>query len=209
MKIRSAISASARRPARLASCQAFTLPEILIASTILLLVVGGILSAHLFGLRMLAVNTTKLSATEWSRKTFGRMADEVRSCDSAYIGTVTNIGSTNFFQQLLDGELEQGTSLMINTTTNSFILYFLNPSDQTLRRTTGQVSTAVILADSITNTAIFTAQDFSGNILTNLSGNAASKPVIHLTLEFYQPQKYLQDPDYYKLETSMLQRVTQ
>ena len=205
MRIRTSISASVRRGSR----QAFTLPEILIASTIFLLVVAGILSAHLFGLRMLAVNTTKLSATEWSRKTFGRMADEVRSCNSAYIGNITNIGSTNFFQQMLDGELEQGNSLMINTTTNSFILYFLNSADQTLRRTTDQVSSAVILADSITNTAIFTAQDFAGNILTNLSGSASSKPVIHLTLEFYQPQHYLQDPDYYKLETSMLQRVTQ
>ena len=33
-----------------------------------------------------------------------------------------------------------------------------------------------------------------------------SNPVIHFTLEFYQPQLYLQDADYYKLDTAVSQR---
>ena len=51
----------------------------------------------------------------------------------------------------------------------------------------------------------FTAQDFSGNVLTNNQNNR----VIHLTLEFYQPARFLLGADYYKLETSMTRRALQ
>ena len=49
------------------------------------------------------------------------------------------------------------------------------------------------------------AQDFSGNVLTNNQNNR----VIHLTLEFYQPARFLLGADYYKLETSMTRRALQ
>ena len=49
----------------------------------------------------------------------------------------------------------------------------------------------------------FCAQDFSGNVLTNNQNNQ----VIHLTLEFYQPARFMQGADYYKLETSMTRRA--
>jgi hypothetical protein len=50
---------------------------------------------------------------------------------------------------------------------------------------------------------VFRAQDYLGNVLTNSQNNR----VIHLTLEFYQPQPLLPDPDYYKLETSVTRRA--
>jgi hypothetical protein len=63
----------------------------------------------------------------------------------------------------------------------------------------------VILADSVTNTLPFSARDFSGNMLTNSQNNQ----VIHLTLEFHQPARFMQGADYYKLETSMTRRALQ
>jgi hypothetical protein len=63
----------------------------------------------------------------------------------------------------------------------------------------------VILADSVTNTLAFSAQDLSGTVLTNINNNSA----IHVMLEFYQPARFMQDADYYKLETSIKQRVVQ
>ena len=112
-----------------------------------------------------------------------------------------------FSQTLLDGETQQGTGLLIYPTTNTtnFIIYFVNPADQTFRRTTGQPGTAEILADSVTNTLVFAAQDFSGNVLTNNDNNR----VIHLTLEFYQPARFMVGADYYKMETSMTRRALQ
>lgn len=181
----------------------FTLPEILIATAVFLLMVGGLIVANLFGLRMFQVTETKLNVTTWSRQTTDKMATEIHACNTVWIGNV-NLTNGNF-ETLLDGETQRGTGLLIYPTanTNNFIIYFLNPSDQTFRRTTEQPGSARILADSITNTLIFAAQDFSGKVLTNNQNNR----VIHLTLEFHQPARFMVGADYYRLETSMTRRA--
>lgn len=179
----------------------FTLPEILIAMTIFLIVVGAVVSANLFGLRMFQMTNTKLIVTHWSRQTIGKITGEVRACNNVQVGNyTTNSGFVGF----LPGETNQGNSLLIYPTadTNNYILYFVNLPDQTFQRT-DQPGNTVKLADSVTNTLPFSAQDFSGNVLTNNNNNS----VIHLTLEFYQPARFMQGADYYKLETSIKQRV--
>jgi len=181
--------------------EGFTLPEILIAMAVFLLMLAGIIAANLFGLRMFQVNTTRLNITTWSRQTTEKITSEVHSCNSVSVGYITN----GAFAGLLNGETQQGTALLLYPTTNTtnYIVYFVNPADQTFRRTAAQPGSAEILADSVTNTIAFTAQDFSGNVLTNNQNNR----VIHLTLEFYQPARFLQGADYYKLETSMTRRA--
>jgi hypothetical protein len=52
---------------------------------------------------------------------------------------------------------------------------------------------------------IFSAQDIFGQIQTNTANNR----MIHLVLEFYQPETFMQRPDYYRLETSMTRRALQ
>jgi hypothetical protein len=186
------------------SSGAFTLPEMMIAITIFMIVIGGILSAHIFGMRMMQLNTNKLTTTEWSRKTFGRMADEVRSSHAVAIGNYNTNSSS--FDGLLDGEAQQGTALLISPTTdtNSYILYVLDVPDQTFIRMTDQANSSVTLANSITNTIAFTAQDFSGNLLTSLA--TSNNPVIHFVLQFSLPESFLQEANQYKLETSMTRR---
>jgi len=179
--------------------EGFTLPEILIAMTVFLLVVGAILSANLFGLRIFQMTNTKLQVTQWSRQTIEILMNQIHGCNSVYVGNMTNGGFTGF----LPGETQQGNSLLIYQTadTNKYIIYFVNLADQTFRRT-DQMGT-VILADSVTNTLAFSAQDLSGTVLTNINNNSA----IHVLLEFYQPARFMQNADYYKLETSVKQRV--
>jgi len=184
----------------------FTLPEVLMATMVFLFMVGGIIAANLFGLRMFQVTQTKLNVTTWSRETVGQLADEVRSCNSVWVG---NISTNGVFETLLDGETQQGSGLLIypGTNTTNYIVYFVNPADETFRQTVASASgtNTVILADSVTNTITFSAQDFSGNVLTNNANNG----VIHLTLEFYQPERFMLDADYYKLETSVTRRALQ
>ena len=183
----------------------FTLPEILIATTVFLLMIGGIISANLLGLRMFKITETKLNVTTWSRETLGKITAEVHACDTVSVGNITN----GDFEGLLDGETQQGAALLIYPTTNTgnFSIYFVNPSDTTFRQTvaTPYGTNTVILADAVTNTIAFTAQDFSGNVLTNNQNNR----VIHLTLEFYQPALFTLGADYYKLETSVTRRALQ
>jgi prepilin-type N-terminal cleavage/methylation domain-containing protein len=189
-----------------ASNQGFTLPEILIAVAVFMIVLAGIVSANLFGLTMFQINEAKLNATDWSRRTFGKITDEVHSCNSV---SILNVDTNGNFTGLLDGETQQGNALQIFPTTNasSSIIYFVNLSDATFRRreaSPGGTNTFT-LADSITNTMIFSAQDLSGNVLTNNQNNR----LIHLTLEFYQPEGFMQRPDYYKLETAVTRRALQ
>ena len=186
-------------PGRLAA--GFTLPEVMVAMTVFTFLVGGVIFAHLYGLSMFRITETKLNATDDARKTIGRMVDEIRTCKSAAVGNVKN----GVFEALLDGETQQGSGLLIYPTTNkaNFVIYFVNPSDKTFRRTTSKPGSAIILAETITNSVVFRSQDFTGTVLTNNQNNR----VIHLNLEFYQPKQHLQIADYYKLETSVTRRA--
>ena len=199
MKLERAFSASPLRAGSFSA--AFTLPEMLISMTLLLRLLGGAITANLFGLRMFQLTETKLNASDSARKAIGVMADEIRRCYGAWIGTVSN----GNFVALLDGEPQTGSGLMIQTTTNAanFTIYYFNPSDRSFRRTTSVPPTTTVLAQTVTNTTLFRAQDFLGNVLTNSQNNR----VIHLTLEFFQPQPQLPTPDYYKLETSVTRRA--
>ena len=193
-------------PSSGSSRSGFTLPEILIAMTIFLLVVAGIIAANLFGLRMFQVNNTKLTATQWSRDTFGKMTDEIHACSSM---DILNSDTNGNLTGLLDGDVQQGNGIQIFPTTNTdtFIMYFVNLSDATFRQRIGKPSgtNTVSLADSVTNTIAFSAQDFSGNVLTHNLNNR----VIHVTLDFYKPERFMLDSDFYKLETSVTRRALQ
>ena len=179
----------------------FTLPELLIAITVFILLLGGIIFAHLFGLSMFRITETKLNATADARQLIGTMANEIRTCKSIEVGNI----KSGEFVALLDGEKQQGSGLLTYPTTNTanFIIYFVNPFDQTFRRTTSKPGSAIILAESITNEWVFSAQDHLGKVLTNNQNNR----VIHLNLEFYQSPRYMQMADHYKLETSVTRRA--
>ena len=154
----------------------FTLPEVLISSTLFVLVISGVLSGHLFGLSMFRLTQTKLVATDAARKVTGKITSEIQNCKTTWIGDVKN----GEFAARLDGEKQVGSGLLIYPTTNKsdFIIYFVNQADNTFRRTTGTPSSAIILAQSVTNTVVFRAQDYLGNVLTNNQNNR----VIHLNL---------------------------
>ena len=192
-----------RQSAPAGSQGAFTLPELLISLTLFTLLTGTIICAHLFGLRMSMFTEAKLNASNGARNALGKMTDEIRNCTSVWVGDVNTNDVPPSFVELLDGVPQAGGALLIQPTsnTNNTILYFVNPSDQSFRRIAG---TTTIIAQTVTNTSIFTAQNFLGNVLTN---NSLTNRVIHLTLEFFQPQPLLPTANYYKLETSVTPRI--
>ena len=185
--------------------RAFTLPEILIALTVFLFVIAGIIAANLFGLKMFQTNQTKLNATAWSRNVFGKIGNQIRSCNSF---SILNVTTNGLFQGLLPGEPQQGNAIEIqpDANTNDAIYYFVDSLDETFRQmdVTSAGTNTLILADSVTNAIVFSAQDFSGDILTN-----SDDRLVHIVLEFYQPGSAVQDPYYYKLETGITRRALQ
>jgi hypothetical protein len=181
--------------------RAFTLTELMVSIAIFILMVGGMISANVFGLRMYQIEENKLSGSDGARKVVGGLMNEVRSCDSFQIGTVTN----GTFTGLPLGVSQIGPALIVYPTTNTsnFIVYYVNTADKKFRRVTSAKGSTRILAESVTNsTDLFRVQDYAGNLLTNLQDNA----VMHVKLEFYQVARAGVPPDYYKLETSATRR---
>jgi len=180
---------------------AFTITELLVAVTILTFVVGGVIAANLYGLRMFRISQTKLLASDGARRAIGKMADEIRNADSLYVGNLSN----GTFYAIADGAIQAGTSLFINPTTNhsQFILYYINSADNTLRRTTS-ASNALVAARSITNNIAFSAQDCLGNILTN---SVQDNRTFHVDLEFYRAKYQGVVADSFKLESSITRRL--
>lgn len=182
-------------------CRAFTIPELMVALTIFSFVTVGVIFAHLYGLTMFRITETSLTATTAARQVAGKLTDEIRRCNNALIGNVKN----GVFVALLNGEKQEGSGLAIYPTSNAsnYVIYFVNPADQTLRRTTDKASSTVILARSITNAIVFRAENHLGQVQTNKLNNR----VIHFNLEFYQPRRFKQVADYFKLESSVTRRA--
>ena len=160
--------------------RAFTLTEILVAMSILLLVVTAVISSHLLGLKMFNIAATRLSASAGARATLNHLRDEIRSSKTVYVGAGSELGFTN----VLDNQPQQGNALQIFPTTSSnlFVRYYLDASRQQLERlATGDLQPQVI-ARFVTNEVVFQAEDCFGNVLTNHQNNR----VVHLTLDFYQ-----------------------
>ena len=177
----------------------FTLPEIMVAMTIFLLVVMGVLTTHIFGLKMAAVNQSKLLATQDAREALNHVRDDIRSGKIVYVGN----GTESSFTRIPANRPQQGNSILIHQTlnTNRFVQYFLDPSDDALKRRNsgGQI---VVVANFITNLIPFRAENCLGQVLTNDQNNR----VIRMNLEFYQwefPEEY----DYYGLQTKVTRRA--
>jgi hypothetical protein len=150
---------------------------------------------------MCEMTKAKLLRSHEARASMGKLADEIRAAKTALVGSVTSNG---VFQAVTDGSSQKGNALLIYPTTNkaSYIVYFVNASDQTLRRTTSASSTPTVLATLVTNSVIFRAQDYLGNVLTNQQNNR----VLKVNLEFFQARGMTANAEYYKLETAVTRR---
>lgn len=178
----------------------FTLPEALIATTVFLFLVLGLVAANLFGLRWYQIGQTRLLATDSAREAISKMSDELRNSCSAVVGNVSN----GVFLAHVNGEVQTGNGLMIyaTTNTNSYVLYFANATNQTFIRYSTDAGTNQVVAQSVTNTAVFQAQDYQGNVLTNNQNNR----VIHCSLQFYSAPPQGPVAGYYQLQTSVAPR---
>jgi len=173
----------------------------MVALTVMTLLVVGLVSTNILGLIIYQSSENTLTASDSARIAFGKMTDEIRNAQSVLVGNLTD----GVFTGLTAGETLTGGALMIYPTTNttSYVVYFVNAADQSFRRTTSVTATTQILAESVTNLMVFTAQDYLGNVLTNSQNNQ----VIHACLEINDPPGTAPTAESYKLETSATRRT--
>lgn len=189
--------------------QALTLVEMMVAMSIFSLVVIGLISAHLFGLRQDKLVQSKLGASDQSRRGFDLLARDVRS---AKIWDVGN-GNSSSFSPIPNGTAQQGNALKIclNTDTNIYIVYYFDTTQRELRRRHTGVAGTKLIAQSLTNAMYFRAETYQG--VQAQQYDLSHKGVVHVWMEFAQYQYPLTKVgpgyyyDYYKMEFRLASHV--
>lgn len=175
------------------------------------LVIGGVMSANFYGMRISQLTKAKLGATDDGRRALTKMSDEIRS---AWIIKVGN-GSATTFNEVSSGALQQGSAIQVYTNfndMNTWVRYYFDSSTNQLKRiVAGQAARrASVVADSVANSTIFSAEDFSGNVLP--LADDRNNRVISVKIEFNEilypsvkigPGKIF---EYYKIETKVTRR---
>lgn len=188
---------------------AYTLVEVMIAMSIMLMALVGVLAVQAFGMRLFELTKSKLGASDDARKAIDLLCTEIRSAKIIRIGT-GGPGVTNF-TDCAPGTPQVGGAIQIYPTTNAvpFVRYYWNSATNQLERSPNGISAFTVVANFITNSTIFSAEDAFGNVLTNNQNNR----VIALKLQFYQmqypivrigPGNYY---DFYQLSTRTTRRA--
>jgi hypothetical protein len=187
--------------------RAFTLVELQVSMAVIMLVIGGVISSHVFGLKLNEATRAKVSASDAARNAIGRLVSDVRSAKIIQVGN----GSFAAFVPVADGSLQRGSAIRIYPSTNasSYIVYFRDSADSCLKRAETSATTPKKIAEFLTNSIVFSSENFGGTVLTDNENNR----VIGVDLQFYQirypvttvgPGGYF---DYYQVKTKITRRA--
>ena len=187
--------------------RAFTLVEIQVSMAVIMLVMGGVISSHVFGLKLNEATRCRLSASDAARNAIGKLVFDVRSAKGIQIGS----GTFTAFSPVADGTLQRGSAIRIypTTNTNSFVVYYRDSSDSCLKRAETAAPTPKKVAEFLTNSILFTSENFTGTVLTDNENNR----VIGVDLQFYQIRYPITTVgpggffDYYQVRTKMTRRA--
>ena len=182
------------------SALGLTLVEMMITMSIFSLVILAMVYVNMFGLRQDQLVQSKLGASDQSRKGFDQLALDVRSAKIWQVGN----GSDSDFDPIPNGTAQQGDALQLSLTTdtNIYIRYYFDTNALQLYRMHSGISGSTIIAKHLTNTMYFRAENYRGDVQTDLS----HKGVIHVMLQFCQYQYPLTKVgpgyyyDFYKME---------
>ena len=186
---------------------AFTLVEMMISMTLMIMVLGGVVYCHVMGGRLMQFTQAKLGANDSARKAFGKLQDEIRGAQTVTVGN----GDASSFVAATNGAALSGMALQIYPNTNStwWIRYYYGSNTSQLLRITSSNSTPQLIASYVTNAILFSKEDYLGNTLTTDTGN----PAINVRLQFTQlsyPMTMIGTNnlfDYYQMQTRITRRA--
>ena len=172
----------------------FTMVEMMVATTIMIITVGALLSSHLIGLKQSQLVESKAGASDTSRRAISQMTRDIRSAKMWFIGSISG---TNF--TAITNGLQRGTALALCETTNGsqFVFYYYdltytNNSNGRLMTTSSTGWNPVVLASNliygVPNSLCFTAENYNGTNQSSTWSSKSYKNVIHTTLQFQQFQ---------------------
>ena len=191
-------SASRHCPHRLV--RAFTITEMLIATSVFSLAMIAILICHFAGLEFNEFVRPKVENSQYARETLSRIIEEVRSAKWIAVGT----GTVSKFTPASATSRQTGNALRIYTTTNAspYVYYFADSFTGTLQKMPLSISNATTIATSVTNDQPFSLEDFGGNVLTNSQNNA----VMSVLLQMNRPSSKSGMSDAYQVRAKTTRR---
>ncbi|HMJ64810.1 MAG TPA: prepilin-type N-terminal cleavage/methylation domain-containing protein [Candidatus Binatia bacterium] len=161
---------------------AFTLIETMITMVITVIVVGAILAAYMYGMRMFQITRPKLTASDGARNAVGKMIQQIRSAGGVAVGT----GDAKTFTPAPLNSKHVGNAIEVypdGTNTIRWVRYFVDTNDDCLKRFSSENPKFIqVLARDVTNDVAFAAEDYLGNPVTNSINNY----VIALKMQFSQ-----------------------
>lgn len=200
----------------------FTLVEMMMVVGIFLFVfVSVMVAVEIFGMRIYTMEATKLVATQGGRMALNQLRDSIREGKEVYVG---NCSTTNASSFSLIGvtNVQQGNALIVYPSTNLtyYTIYYLDTSTSTNTLVQFNVTNSSTvtytqpLASYITNTIVFDAENYQGNVATNYT-SLDNREVIHVTLQFSQWEYPIAVVgghtfnafDYYQLRTKVFRRA--
>src|ERR1051325_11375668 len=92
----------------------FTLSELMVTMGVTLLVLAGVFTSHMFGLRMFELTKAKLGASDEARAAISKRIDEVRGAKILRIGQ----GNLASFTEVAVNSAQSGSAIQIHPTTD-------------------------------------------------------------------------------------------
>jgi hypothetical protein len=183
------------------------MPEMMVAAAVFSLTVIGFVYCQMFGMRQDQLANSKIGATELARLSFSELANDIRSAKIWQIGN----GDLSSFDEIPLGTNQQGNALKLSMTTdtNSYYLYYFDTNAGVLYRGHSGAADRKCMAQFLTNTMYFKAQNYRGEDQTDLT----HKGVIQVVMQFWQYQypKTKVGPgyfyDYYKINLRLTPHV--
>ena len=167
-----------------------TLIEMMITMAIFGSAITALMAAFIFGLKQDQLAQSKLGASDESRRTFERVARDIRCANSHAVGNY-DIGSGTFTPIAVSGtNLQTGNALRIymTATNNNNIVYYFDTSTTNgtwlLKRIHTGDAAPITIASHLQNSCTFSAENYLGTVQPTM----LDKDVIHFTLDFRQYQ---------------------
>ncbi|SPE61483.1 hypothetical protein SBV1_710017 [Verrucomicrobia bacterium] len=159
--------------------QAYTLVEALISTGLLLLIVTGVLTCHLTGLYWNLAIQAHTQNVQTAREALSCMSEEIQSANSLQVGS----GSATNFIPVGATNLQAGNALRIFPTTNTtqFIYYYCDAGASNLNKIPLLGTDIITVASGITNSPVFSMQNFAGTVLTNSQNNAVLSVLLQMS----------------------------
>jgi len=158
----------------------YTLIEALVSMALLLIVVGAVLTCHLTGLRFNLAIQSHTQYAQAARAALSCMTEEIQSATSLQVGS----GSATNFVPAGATNLQAGNALRIYPSTNAtqFIYYFYDAGTSNLDKIPLAATNIIItVATGITNSHVFSMQNFAGTVLTNSQNNAVMRVLLQMS----------------------------